>query len=370
MLKEFTVFLKIENLASEEVHKRKYLVQPGKPLFLGRSKECHIVLIDENVSRRHACLKVDGDQLTIKDLKSGNGTFVNGEKISAFNINEGQMIVLGGFEVSVMKLVGAPSKVMPDDIIIEEDIKDDFSKNAHSDSPASDSESKEKGAQISSDNLDAWQGKMSVDGFKNIFVETWKLFIEQKLEFFKKIQVNGSVKNSLIVISVSSFIPSLLTLLLSSSESLEVILNNLITLLFTIASVYLTAKIMDMMKNWLRLEGSFENFLRFYAIGSLISLPLSLLTFVPVLGGFIAIISFAIAILFLYGFYVRFRPMLKRFIIACLVVLGLQITLQVGVYLITAAQTVSSAESEAKDSNIFKKMKGDRKKLEEAFEAN
>ena len=370
MLKEFTVFLKIENLASEEVHKRKYLVQPGKPLFLGRSKECHIVLIDENVSRKHACLKVDGDQLTLKDLKSGNGTFVNGEKITAFNINEGQMIVLGGFEISVMKLVGAPSKVMPDDIIIEEDIKDDFSKKAHSDSPAPDSANHEKGGQIPDDNLDPWQGKMSVDGFKNIFVDTWKLFIDHKLDFFKKIHVNGSVKNSLIVISISSFIPSLLTLLLSNSESLDVILNNIITLVFTIATIFITAKIMDMMKNWLRLEGRFENFLRFYAIGSLISLPFSLLIFVPVLGGFIAIISFAIAVIFLYGFYIRFRPMLKRFVIACLVVLGVQVTMQTGVYLITAAQTINSVEEEAKSSNIFKKMKGDRKRLEEALEAN
>ena len=40
-------------------------------------------LIEDMVSRRHAAITINGDELTIADVGSTNGTFVNGEKIKA-----------------------------------------------------------------------------------------------------------------------------------------------------------------------------------------------------------------------------------------------------------------------------------------------
>src|ERR1700730_5387753 len=46
-------------------------------LVVGRSPTCSIVLPDVSVSRRHAELSVDGELVTIRDLNSRNGTYVD-----------------------------------------------------------------------------------------------------------------------------------------------------------------------------------------------------------------------------------------------------------------------------------------------------
>ena len=48
---------------------------------IGRTGNASIVLPDVGVSRRHACLHVDGQGLWIEDIASGNGTFYRGSRI-------------------------------------------------------------------------------------------------------------------------------------------------------------------------------------------------------------------------------------------------------------------------------------------------
>ena len=48
---------------------------------LGRHPECTVQLDSNMVSRRHACVVRDGDRWIVEDLGSGNGTFVNGQRI-------------------------------------------------------------------------------------------------------------------------------------------------------------------------------------------------------------------------------------------------------------------------------------------------
>ncbi len=61
--------------------------------FVGRSEACQIRLDFPDVSERHAFLSVNGDQVTIKDLNSVNGTFVNGEEISDVTALDGTKVV-------------------------------------------------------------------------------------------------------------------------------------------------------------------------------------------------------------------------------------------------------------------------------------
>jgi DNA-binding NtrC family response regulator len=49
---------------------------------IGRSPSCEIPLEDDQVSRRHALLTLQEGQVRIRDLRSRNGTLVNGERIS------------------------------------------------------------------------------------------------------------------------------------------------------------------------------------------------------------------------------------------------------------------------------------------------
>lgn len=48
---------------------------------VGRSADCELTIDDSRVSRQHARLNVEGEQLTLEDLGSANGTLVNGQRL-------------------------------------------------------------------------------------------------------------------------------------------------------------------------------------------------------------------------------------------------------------------------------------------------
>ena len=48
---------------------------------LGRTQPAEIVLPDTEVSRTHCRLVIQGDEVIVSDLKSTNGTFVDGARI-------------------------------------------------------------------------------------------------------------------------------------------------------------------------------------------------------------------------------------------------------------------------------------------------
>src|SRR5207248_3676047 len=61
-----------------------------------------MVLIEDMVSRKHAKISLAPGQITISDLGSTNGTFVNGEKVKRARLKEGDRILIG---TSILKLV-------------------------------------------------------------------------------------------------------------------------------------------------------------------------------------------------------------------------------------------------------------------------
>jgi hypothetical protein len=71
-------------------------------VIVGRSSDLDMVLVEDMVSRRHAKITVASDQVTIQDLGSTNGTFVNGERIKRANLNDGDRVLIG---TSIIKLV-------------------------------------------------------------------------------------------------------------------------------------------------------------------------------------------------------------------------------------------------------------------------
>lgn len=50
-------------------------------ILVGRSRSCQLVLPDPSISRSHALLIVHGDEVSVKDLDSSNGTYVNAKQI-------------------------------------------------------------------------------------------------------------------------------------------------------------------------------------------------------------------------------------------------------------------------------------------------
>jgi pSer/pThr/pTyr-binding forkhead associated (FHA) protein len=69
---------------------------------VGRSSELDMVLVEDMVSRKHAKITTDDKTVSIQDLGSTNGTFVNGEKIRKVELKDGDRILIG---TSIVKLV-------------------------------------------------------------------------------------------------------------------------------------------------------------------------------------------------------------------------------------------------------------------------
>jgi hypothetical protein len=74
-----------------------------RPLTLGRSRYCDVVVAHDTVSRRHAELWREGDRCFVSDLGSSNGTWVQGRRVDRVRrVRSGDQILLGGCLVVVL----------------------------------------------------------------------------------------------------------------------------------------------------------------------------------------------------------------------------------------------------------------------------
>ncbi|HET9595402.1 MAG TPA: DUF4388 domain-containing protein [Anaeromyxobacteraceae bacterium] len=71
-------------------------LDPARPVVLGRQPGVELQLDEELVSRRHARLSFEGDELIVEDLGSTNGTWLNGARITRAVVSEGDRILVGG----------------------------------------------------------------------------------------------------------------------------------------------------------------------------------------------------------------------------------------------------------------------------------
>jgi hypothetical protein len=80
----------------------EFPLKSERQIIVGRSSDLDMVLVEDMVSRKHAKITVSGGKVTIEDLGSTNGTFVNGEKVKQARLKEGDRILVG---TSILKLV-------------------------------------------------------------------------------------------------------------------------------------------------------------------------------------------------------------------------------------------------------------------------
>ncbi|HVN81524.1 MAG TPA: adenylate/guanylate cyclase domain-containing protein [Terriglobia bacterium] len=70
----------------------------GPETRIGRAHDQNdLVLNDHKVSRRHAILRQSGHSFLLSDLKSGNGTLVNGKRITERLLSDGDVVTIGDF---------------------------------------------------------------------------------------------------------------------------------------------------------------------------------------------------------------------------------------------------------------------------------
>src|SRR6185436_8376419 len=69
---------------------------------LGKVPSAHLKLDDETVSRMHAIIEVTGPgDVSIIDLGSTKGTFVNGQKVNKAKLQSGDTVVVGETRIEV-----------------------------------------------------------------------------------------------------------------------------------------------------------------------------------------------------------------------------------------------------------------------------
>lgn len=79
---------------------------------VGRAEGCGLRIDDPRVSRRHARLVREGEQLVIEDLGSPNGTVVNGLRVGRQVLQDGDLLVLGKFRLRVEAPRSVPGAVI------------------------------------------------------------------------------------------------------------------------------------------------------------------------------------------------------------------------------------------------------------------
>lgn len=82
----------------------EFPLKESEDYTVGRSQDSSLVLVEDMVSRNHARLYVQDNLPYLEDLKSTNGSFVNGERVSHVQLKEGDRILFG---TSIIKLVRA-----------------------------------------------------------------------------------------------------------------------------------------------------------------------------------------------------------------------------------------------------------------------
>jgi pSer/pThr/pTyr-binding forkhead associated (FHA) protein len=90
----------------------------GRSFLIGRDPSCQLRPLDRCVSRRHAEIRVEDDAAFLRDLRSTNGTFLNGEAVAVIKpLRDGDRIQVGpyGVTVAISEAEDSPDRPPSDD---------------------------------------------------------------------------------------------------------------------------------------------------------------------------------------------------------------------------------------------------------------
>lgn len=77
-------------------HKGRVIQLPRTQFVIGRDKSCHLRPASPEVSKFHCALARSGPALFVRDLKSTNGTWVNGKRIKGtVRLKDGDVLQVG-----------------------------------------------------------------------------------------------------------------------------------------------------------------------------------------------------------------------------------------------------------------------------------
>lgn len=74
---------------------RAFALGDTDELIVGRDETCDVQINSRSVSREHCSLEHSGGRLTLRDLESTGGTFLDGEAVSSIQIESGTEFAVG-----------------------------------------------------------------------------------------------------------------------------------------------------------------------------------------------------------------------------------------------------------------------------------
>ena len=83
----------------------RHVFLAGGSLLVGRSTRCQLMIDDRSVSRQHAEIVLTKDRVTLRDLGSTNGTYVNKDRVQACELHHGMRLQFGkiAFLLTIME---------------------------------------------------------------------------------------------------------------------------------------------------------------------------------------------------------------------------------------------------------------------------
>ncbi|MCE5185972.1 MAG: FHA domain-containing protein [Planctomycetaceae bacterium] len=85
---------------------------PSTVTFLGRREDCDFCIPLNSVSRKHCEINLDQGKAMVRDLKSRNGTIINGKPVQEALLKAGDILRIGPVELLV-QIDGQPSDFSP-----------------------------------------------------------------------------------------------------------------------------------------------------------------------------------------------------------------------------------------------------------------
>jgi len=84
-------------------------------LVIGRGRSAEMTLAEPTISRAHAAIGYDGRGFFVQDLRSTNGTLVNGERRERASLRDDDEIQMGRLRLRVRLSPGASAAAPPGD---------------------------------------------------------------------------------------------------------------------------------------------------------------------------------------------------------------------------------------------------------------
>jgi pSer/pThr/pTyr-binding forkhead associated (FHA) protein len=96
-----------------------YPLFENREITVGRSPTNNIFIRDKNVSRIHCQIVVTGEGVTLTDLQSTNGTFVNEQRVGEANLKPGDEVRIGTTLLQLEETEGDERRAITDTSVME-----------------------------------------------------------------------------------------------------------------------------------------------------------------------------------------------------------------------------------------------------------